>query len=92
MRCLLLPPVPPQPTQVCLAEQQHYPRDTSSGTPRHRARGTTQVCLAEQQHYPTPFHVIRLWLHEGERVFGDRLINAADREKFAEIVAEVGVV
>ena len=32
--------------------------------------------------------MIRIWCHECQRVFGDRLINTQDRDWFAGMVAE----
>ena len=40
------------------------------------------VCSARPEFMPTPQHLQRLWLHEAHRVYGDRLVDAADAAAF----------
>ena len=37
------------------------------------------VCLADRRGCIEPVHLVRLWVHENKRVFGDRLIDDIDR-------------
>jgi len=37
------------------------------------------VCLADRRSTIEPVHLVRLWVHENKRVFGDRLIDDIDR-------------
>jgi dynein heavy chain len=43
------------------------------------------LCLMTSEFYKEPAQVIRLWVHECERVLSDRLINQADLDKFADM-------
>lgn len=38
------------------------------------------LCNANNKLTPLPVHVVRMWIHENKRVFGDRLIDNPDRE------------
>jgi dynein heavy chain len=38
------------------------------------------VCLADRRMCVEPVHLVRLWVHENKRVFGDRLIDDIDRK------------
>ena len=40
------------------------------------------VCLAKPEFVNAPMKMFRLWAHETYRVFGDRLVNLADFDKF----------
>jgi dynein heavy chain len=40
------------------------------------------VCLAKPEFVNQPMKMFRLWAHETYRVFGDRLVNMADFDKF----------
>ena len=40
------------------------------------------VCLAKPEYINQPMKMFRLWAHETYRVFGDRLVNTADFDKF----------
>eukprot|EP00961_Rhodomonas_salina_P210442 2841340-Rhodomonas_salina.1 len=44
---------------------------------------------SEAQYYPKPILFVRLWMHECERVFADRMINAEDADKFAEMLESI---
>lgn len=37
------------------------------------------VCSSSQKHTQEPIDLIRLWVHENQRVFGDRMINNEDK-------------
>lgn len=37
------------------------------------------LCNANQKLTPMPVHLVRMWIHENKRVFGDRLIDSIDR-------------
>lgn len=49
---------------------------------RDISRISQGLCLADKRSVFETVHVIRLWLHENLRVFGDRLINNIDRDWF----------
>jgi AAA+ lid domain len=38
---------------------------------------------------PSSRHLLRLWVHESTRVFGDRLVSAGDREWFEHQLRDV---
>ena len=40
------------------------------------------LCQARSDFFPQPMKVLRLWVHEAQRVFGDRLVDATDMAKF----------
>lgn len=43
------------------------------------------LCRMTATHFPNAVCCVRLWIHECERVFADRLISEADNAKFAEL-------
>ena len=45
------------------------------------------ITRSAKQYYKDPLKVVRLWVHENERVFKDRLINETDLGKFDEFRA-----
>ena len=49
------------------------------------------LCRALRQYYSSPPAVIRLWLHECERVFGDRLVSHTDIEVFQKMLTDVSM-
>ena len=40
------------------------------------------LCQARADFFPQPMKILRLWAHEAQRVFGDRLVDAVDMAKF----------
>lgn len=46
---------------------------------RDVSRISQGLCLADRRSVVETVHVVRLWLHENSRVFGDRLIDNIDR-------------
>jgi len=46
------------------------------------------VCLADRRQCVEPVHLIRLWVHENKRVFGDRLIDDVDRKWLDKVLSE----
>ena len=44
------------------------------------------VCRAVKEYFGSPLKVVRLWMHECERVFADRMINVADATRFGEML------
>jgi len=48
------------------------------------------MCLSTAQEYKSPALVIRLWAHESERVFSDRLVSDADVSQFiSDLVPDI---
>jgi dynein heavy chain len=48
----------------------------------------TGVTRSRQDYFPSTMKFIRLWVHECHRVFGDRLINETEQNRFQEMLAE----
>jgi len=36
-----------------------------------------------------PDNLVLLWIHETERIYGDRLVNAANLKTYKELAAEI---
>ena len=49
---------------------------------------TQGLCLSKPEYYIKPVAFARLWMHECNRVFGDRLINEPDMNRFADFLRE----
>jgi len=47
------------------------------------------ICRSREQFYPSTLLVVRLFLHEAERVYQDRMITEADRTRYWEIVSDI---
>eukprot|EP00898_Chlorokybus_atmophyticus_P007698 jgi/Chlat1/792/Chrsp104S01257 len=47
------------------------------------------VCRAQREFYSNPIRFARLWLHECERVFGDRMVNEIDSMRFGDVLDQV---
>jgi dynein heavy chain len=46
------------------------------------------ICLTKEELYTKPQEVVRLFVHEAERVIGDRLVNDKDYQDFEHILEE----
>lgn len=46
------------------------------------------ICSASPKTCTTKIDVIRLWVHENQRVFGDRMINNEDKEVLLELLMD----
>lgn len=55
---------------------------------RDVSRISQGLCLADRRSVFEVVHVIRLWLHENLRVFGDRLVNNIDRNWLTDYCIE----
>jgi len=44
------------------------------------------ICLTKEEQYTKPQEVVRLFVHEAERVIGDRLVNDKDYQDFEHIL------
>lgn len=48
------------------------------------------LTLSRSEYYTTGLSLLRLWVHECERVFQDRLLSNAEIEIFREMMQTVG--
>ncbi|RPH15649.1 MAG: hypothetical protein CBC49_005070 [Alphaproteobacteria bacterium TMED89] len=53
---------------------------------RELSRITQGMLMSSPDNYHEPFTIIRLWLHESYRVYGDRLTDEQDAGRFNEMV------
>ena len=49
---------------------------------RHIANVFQGLLVAQPDQFPEPEKFVFLWIHESERVYGDRLVSLADLEKY----------
>ncbi|GBG87683.1 hypothetical protein CBR_g45837 [Chara braunii] len=56
---------------------------------RDMANITQGVCRSMPEFYTTPVKISRLWIHECERVFADRMMVLADHGRFMEILSQI---
>jgi len=49
------------------------------------------LCLADRRMCSEPVHLVRLWVHENKRVFGDRLIDDIDRGWLDKVLTQEAV-
>src|SRR5690606_36525432 len=47
------------------------------------------VCLSSPSHYTTAAQLAKLFVHEAERVFSDRMLSEEETGSFSEILAEI---
>jgi dynein heavy chain, axonemal len=40
------------------------------------------VCMSVPEYFGKPSQMLRLWIHETDRVYGDRLVSERDAERF----------
>lgn len=45
------------------------------------------LCRAERRYCAEPIHMVRMWIHENNRVFGDRLIDDKDRKWLSDLLS-----
>lgn len=55
---------------------------------RDISRISQGICNADKRECATPINLVRLWVHENKRVFGDRLIDDKDRAWLDSILVE----
>ena len=56
---------------------------------RHLTNIFQGILVANQEAIKEPDMLIKLWLHESERVYGDRLVNQEDLNKYRLMAADV---
>jgi len=44
------------------------------------------VCAADAKETQAPENLLRIWIHENQRVFGDRMINESDKNVLLELL------
>lgn len=49
------------------------------------SRAMQGLCRMTATHFKDALCCVRLWIHECERVYGDRLVSEADLAKFADL-------
>jgi dynein heavy chain len=47
------------------------------------------VTLSRADDYTKPMQICKLFVHEAQRVFSDRMVNEADQDKYLEALKEV---
>jgi dynein heavy chain len=55
---------------------------------RHMAGVFQGMLMGKSEQLTEPLKLAQLWLHESERVYGDRLVSAADLKKYKDLAAE----
>jgi len=56
---------------------------------RHLTNIFQGILQARTEAIKTPDSLVKLWCHESERIYGDRLVNAADLAKYRHIVQDL---
>jgi len=46
------------------------------------------ICAASPKFVTTKTDLLRLWVHENQRVFGDRMINEQDKDVLLELLMD----
>jgi len=52
---------------------------------RHLSNVFQGLLMAEPEQFSTPSKLVSLWLHESERVYGDRLVSRSDLTKYQQL-------
>jgi dynein heavy chain len=47
------------------------------------------LLVAKQEAIKEPDLLVKLWVHESERIYGDRLVSPEDLGKYRELAAEI---
>jgi dynein heavy chain len=55
---------------------------------RHMAGVFQGMLMGQAGQVPEPLKLAQLWLHESERVYGDRLVSVSDLKKYKELALE----
>eukprot|EP00306_Pavlova_sp_CCMP459_P002806 CAMPEP_0185179034 /NCGR_PEP_ID=MMETSP1139-20130426/31803_1 /TAXON_ID=298111 /ORGANISM="Pavlova sp., Strain CCMP459" /LENGTH=3023 /DNA_ID=CAMNT_0027744869 /DNA_START=1 /DNA_END=9072 /DNA_ORIENTATION=+ len=55
---------------------------------RHMAGVFQGILMGSKDVFKEPLQLAQLWLHESERIYGDRLVSAADLKKYKDLAAE----
>jgi dynein heavy chain len=56
---------------------------------RHLTNIFQGLLVAKQEAIKEPDIFVKLWLHECERIYGDRLVNAADLATYRGLAADI---
>ena len=56
---------------------------------RHLTNVFQGILMAKQEQIGDPDKLVRMWVHECERIYGDRLVNAANLETYRTFVADI---
>ena len=55
---------------------------------RHMAGVFQGMLMARPEQVGDPMKLAQLWLHESERVYGDRLVTLADQKRYKDFALE----
>ena len=55
---------------------------------RHMAGVFQGILVAKPEQVSEPLKLVQLWIHESERVYGDRLVSFMDHKKYKELAVE----
>jgi len=58
---------------------------------RDISRISQGLCNADRQNCREPLDMVRLWVHENQRVFGDRLIDDIDRKWLSNLLTSEAI-
>eukprot|EP01029_Cantina_marsupialis_P031992 TRINITY_DN941_c0_g1_i4.p1 TRINITY_DN941_c0_g1~~TRINITY_DN941_c0_g1_i4.p1 ORF type:complete len:2679 (+),score=890.45 TRINITY_DN941_c0_g1_i4:109-8145(+) len=54
---------------------------------RELAKCTASICQLSTEHVQNPIGVVQLWLHESQRVFGDKMATPKDQTRFQDLLS-----
>lgn len=66
---------------IYLSQNFHYEFNI-----RHLSNVFQGLLVAQPGQFKDPAKFVQLWVHESERVYGDRLVSAADLQKFRALL------